>query len=86
MDYFEDLKEGPPQLETHGGFPSEPAEHLGSFRVTNKNSEQEVPETLVKYIKFTFFWMSSIHVLFVSMFLQSLSGGGVVRLKIAPVL
>lgn len=65
MDHFENLKEGPPQLETRGGFPSEPIKHPGSFRVTNETSKQEVqPETLTKCIKFMFFWYCSIHVIF----------------------
>lgn len=81
MDHFENIKVGPPQLETHGGFPSEPTKHLGSFRVTNETSKQEVqPEILAKCIKFMFFWDCSIHVLFcVHVFIEF--GGGSSKFK-----
>lgn len=36
------LKEGPPQSVMHGGFPSEPAKHCDSHRVTNMTSNPEV--------------------------------------------
>lgn len=65
MEHFENLKEGPPQLEMIGDFPSELAKHPGSFRVTNETSKQEVQlDTLAKCLKFMFSWDCSSHVLF----------------------
>ena len=84
MEHFENLREGPPQLEMIGDFPSEPAKHPGSFRVSNETSNQEVQlESLVKCLKFMFFWDCSSHALFcVSVrVLIVFEWRGVVRLK-----
>ena len=83
MEHFENLREGPPQLELTGDFPSEPAKHPGSFRVSNETSSQEVQlESLVKCLKFMF-WDCSSHILFcVSVrVLIVFAWRGVVRLK-----
>lgn len=59
MQHFTHLKEGPSQR--CGGFPSEPIEDLGSIRVMNKTSKQEVwCEVMVKTTKFIFFWDCSV--------------------------
>lgn len=84
MEHFENLKEGPPQLEMIGDFPSEPAKHPGSCRVSNETSNQEVQlESLLKCPKFMFFWDYSSDVRFcvsVCVFMV-FEWRGVVRLK-----
>lgn len=79
MEHYAHLNEGPPQTGTDGGFVPEPTEDLGSNRVINKTSKQDVqPEVLVKKTtKFMFFKDCSIFVSYnIIVLCISVSGGG----------